>query len=274
MTSRRRDAPDAPEAVPGEHLLLSGGAADQQAGIPSEQHMVADPRAVEDFLSAISHDLKGPLSVMVIQAQLAQREVQDLTLRDGSRLPDHLAGIISMCQKMSGLIEDLLDVARVQLGQPVTLSLRPTDLVDLVGRVVDRKPHRAEPPLEFVPAVASLLIQADAPRLERLVGNLVGSALKVAPPETVVAVGVQQIEHRSGREAIMTISNAGPESLVAAWRLLLERFARLSTDPSVRDSLGLSWLSAAQVMAQHNGVIDVATGAGDPTLTLRFPLAS
>jgi signal transduction histidine kinase len=236
--------------------------------------MASDPRAVEEFLSAISHDLKGPLSVIVIQAQLAQREVQDLALREGSRLPDHLAGIVSMCQKMSGLIEDLLDVARVQLGQPVTLSLRPTDLVDLVDRVVDRQPRRAEPPLAFVPAVTSMLIEADEARLERLVGNLVGNALKVASPGTAVVVGVSRVEHRSGRWATVTISNTGPEPLVAAWRLLLERFARLSTDPSVRDSLGLSWLSAAQVMAQHNGVIDVATGAGDPTLTLRFPLAS
>jgi signal transduction histidine kinase len=227
---------------------------------------------VDDFLSAISHDLKGPLSVILIQAQLAQREAQDAVLRDGSRLPDHIAGIVTMCQKMSILIEDLLDVARVQLGQTVTLSLRSADLVDIVQRVVERQPRRAEIPLDLLPYSSELSIRADVARLERLVGNLVGNALKAASAGTSVVVGVHRVDSRSGRWATVTIANTGPEPLVAAWRLLLDRFARLGADPSARESLGLSWLSAAQVIAQHNGVIDVAT-SGEPTLTLRFPLA-
>ena len=145
MTSREWNMPDSQEVVtPGEQHLLPGEEVGRKDGATPKNAAPLDLRSVEDFLSAISHDLKGPLSVILIQAQLAQREAQDLTLREGSRLPDHLTGIVSMCQKMSALIEDLLDVARVQLGQPVTLSLRPTDLVDLVRRVVDRQPQRSE----------------------------------------------------------------------------------------------------------------------------------
>jgi signal transduction histidine kinase len=175
---------------------------------------------------------------------------------------------------MSALIEDLVDVARAQLGQPITLSLRPTDLVSLVESVMDRQPPRSESMLKFMASASELLVQADAARLERMVSNLVGTALKVAPDGTAVAVHVGRADNKSGRWAIVTIANTGPESLVAAWHLLLERFERLYTDPSVRNSLGLSWLSATQVMAQHNGVIEVSTGADvDPTLTLCFPLA-
>ena len=101
-----------------------------------------------------------------------------------------------------------------------------------------------------------------------------GNATKVASSDTTVIVGVRCVDNKLGRWATVTITNAGPEPLVAAWRMLLERFARLSTDPSVRDALGLSWLSAAQVMAQHNGVIEVSTSEENPTLTLYFPLAS
>jgi signal transduction histidine kinase len=272
MTSREQDVPDSAEAVPGDCPSVPDDFA-QKNGVTAKNHMVSDLRSVEDFLSAISHDLKGPLSVIVIQAQLAQREVQDLTLPEGSRLPDHLAGIVSMSQRMAALIEDLVDVARVQLGQPVTLSLRPADLVGLVESAMDRLPPRSESLLKFMASASGLLVQADAARLERMVGNLVGTALKVAPDGTAVVVHVGRADNKPGRWAIVTIANTGPESLVAAWRLLLERFARLNTDLSVRNALGLSWLSAAQVMAQHNAVIEVSTSAGeDPTLTLRFPL--
>jgi signal transduction histidine kinase len=263
--------PDASGVISGVHFPLPDDPA-QKNGARANSHTAFDSRSVEDFLSAISHDLKGPLSVIVIQAQLAQREVQDLTLHEGSRLPDHLAGIVVMSQKMSALIEDLLDVARVQLGQTVTLSLRPTDLVSLIQRVVDGQPLRLESMLEFLPSVEGLLIHADATRLERLLGNLVGNALKVASAGTVVVVGVSLTSDRSGRWANVSIANAGPASLVVAWRLLLERFVRLQTDPAARNSLGLSWLSAAQVIAQHNGVMEVSTTGGDPTLILRFPL--
>jgi hypothetical protein len=105
------------------------------------------------------------------------------------------------------------------------------------------------------------------------VGNLVSNAMKVADVDAPVVVSIDRVENNSGQWAVVTIAIAGPELLVAGWRLLLERFARFSIDAGARDSLGLSWLGATQVIAQHHGAIEVATG-GDPALVLRLPLIS
>jgi signal transduction histidine kinase len=264
---------DSEEVASGKQHRLSGDDLGQKDGASSKSPAMYDLHSVEEFLSVIAHDLKGPLSVILIHAQLAQRELEDIQLRDGSRLPDHVAGVVSMCQRMAGLIEDLLDVTRAQMGQPVTVTLRPTDLVDLVSRVMERQPRRVESPLEFNPYPLPLAIQADVPRLERLVGNLVSNAMKVAAVDAPVAVAIDRLENNLGAWAVVTIAITGPEPVTIPWRMMLERFTLFSMDGGARDSLGLTWLGATQVMAQHHGALEVQT-SGDATLVLHFPLIS
>jgi K+-sensing histidine kinase KdpD len=254
-----------------QEVTRTGAATAQQDGTSKGNPAALDVRTVDEFLSSISHDLKGPLSVILIQAQLAQRELQDATLREGSRLPDHLAGIVTMCQKMSVLIEDLMDVARAQMGQPIALSLQQANLVVILQRVVDRHAGRGECPIELATHQAELGIQADVPRVERVFETILSTADKTCAAGATICVEADRVDDASGHWAAITIGATGPDDQVLAWRMVLDRFMHLGKDTGVRNALGLSWLSVVQTITQHGGNIqaDVTTGA---KLILRFPL--
>jgi len=232
----------------------------------------------EEFLASISHDLKNPLAAIKGQAQLLERRVRRSAAVDpdaavGS-LAAGLAGIGASVSRMAALIDQLLDVARIDLGQPLPLDRRPTDLVDLARKAVvdeQRSTERHRVRLEAV--VPTLVAWVDAARIERVLANLLSNAVKYSPSGGEIAVVIDREARTDGADAVVAVRDEGVGIPAADVPRLFERFHRGENVAGRFAGTGLGLAGARHIVEGHGGTIAVASeeGAGT-TFTVRLPL--
>src|SRR5690606_8995497 len=140
----------------------------------------------DEFLAMLAHELRNPLSAMSAAAYLLRK-----TARDGASAQP-AAVIDRQVQQMNRLIEDLLDVARITRGK-VSLSRQPLDLARAVEKAVSelRLAGRLDEH-ELSLEVAEAWVRADEARLQQLITNLVGNAVKYTPAGGRIAVTVRR----------------------------------------------------------------------------------
>src|SRR5215207_6460988 len=135
----------------GSRIPILIGAAELQRDPPLSICFILDlterKRGEEEwraFVDATAHDLRNPLTAVLGQTQLLERRLR----RDGSVDPadteSRLATIASSAVRAAGLIDDLMDTARLRAGQPLELRQQPIDLVTIV-RACAAEAHRGSP---------------------------------------------------------------------------------------------------------------------------------
>lgn len=129
-----------------------------------------------DFLSSVAHDLKTPLTALVMQTQLLERRA-----RRAPQAPADVEGlhqIIVQTHRLRSFIEDLLDVQRSE-DQGIALTYEPCNLTALVREVGQRV--CVEPHSFILDAPSDLQISGDRARMTQLFDNLIGNAVKYSP---------------------------------------------------------------------------------------------
>ncbi|HET8631623.1 MAG TPA: GAF domain-containing sensor histidine kinase [Thermomicrobiales bacterium] len=228
-------------------------------------------RARDEFLAGVSHDLKTPLSTIKGYAQLlrmrASREVTPETLPG---IVDGAAKIEATANKMTALINELLDVARLEAGEPLRLECAPTDLVALAAEAIAM--HRANSEgrrIDLVAPEAELVGDWDQVRLERVLDNLLSNALKYSREGAVTVRAA-----RDGDRAVLAVRDTGVGIPADDLPRIFERFHRGGNVEGRIAGTGLGLAGVRHIVEQHGGTIDVASreGAGT-TVTVRLPLA-
>ncbi|HZU76869.1 MAG TPA: ATP-binding protein, partial [Dehalococcoidia bacterium] len=229
-------------------------------------------RARDEFLASASHDLRTPLTAIQGFTQLLLRRA-----RRGKRdeaLLDPLEGIERAAGRMAGLVRELLDVARLQMGQPLELDRRPVDLVQLarqeaairneMNRLHDVRVRSEEP---------AIVGRWDGARLERVLANLVGNAVKFSPAGGEVVIGLAREASVTGREqAVLTVHDRGVGIAAADLPHVFNRFYRGRHGRRV-EGMGLGLATVRQIVEQHGGSVDAASSPGEgTTFTVRLPL--
>lgn len=134
------------------------------------------------FVAAVSHDLKSPLAAISGQAQLLQRRLTQLELPDAATMIRRLARIDETTLRMARLIDDLLDVSRLQMGRRLELNLQDVDLVELVrGSFQQLQTNLPGHRFSVDTTEAAVIGQWDPVRVGRVVDGLLGSAVKRSP---------------------------------------------------------------------------------------------
>lgn len=237
-------------------------------------------RARDDFLAAASHDLKNPLTAIQGATQLMQRTLTRTGTVPPERLRHGLDGIASSVVQMTTLLDELLDVARYRMGRPIALELRPIDLVTLVQRVLgaframsDRHTlHLALdlPDAEHSTSASRTLIgQWDATRLERVVSNLVGNAVKYSPDGGTITIYLGS----DGNDAVLAVSDQGVGIPAAELDSIFEPFVRGGNVVGNIGGSGIGLATTRQIVEQHGGTISVQSEEDHgSTFTVRLPL--
>ena len=227
----------------------------------------------DTFLAAASHDLKNPLTSIKGTVQILRRQLA----RSGAVPLDRLAAGLEMIEAtgehMLALINELLDVTRIRMGQSLALDPRPTDLVALARRAVetqqeatDRHTVRLEaPPGEVVGAW-------DPTRLGRVLNNLLANAVKYSPQGGDVVVAIRREDGAGGAWALLSVRDQGLGIPETDQERIFEAFGRGSNVAGIAGA-GLGLASARQIVEQHGGTIAVESTPGHGTLfTVRLPI--
>jgi signal transduction histidine kinase len=220
----------------------------------------------ERLIATITHDLANPLAAIQGTVQFAQRfgTTSDVDLtRLLSRL-DTAAG------RAASLLKTLADAKSLDAGE-LKLHVHPLDLRELVGPLVqmfdkmsDRHPIVLRTP-ERLP-----LVQCDGERLQRVLENLIGNAIKYSPDGGCVEVIVD-----SDADGVsVTVADQGIGISPAALPHVFERSFRAPEAAGAAPGLGLGLHTAAEIVRLHGGRLTAASRHPHGTLmTLRLPRA-
>lgn len=216
-------------------------------------------RLNEMFVAAVSHDLRSPLSTLLMGASVLHGKLGDPALERT------LARMRSSAERMRGMLDELYDLARVRLAGGIAIEPSPTDFAPLAQRVADE--------LGVAHPERRLIVEAeggssegnwDEARLAQVLANLIGNALRHGAPEQPV-----RVRWRGDADAlVLEVHNAGtiPSNVRDN---LFDPFRR---GTHARDSLGLGLYIVRQIVLAHAGSIDVAsTDSEGTTFRVRLP---
>lgn len=226
----------------------------------------------DSFLATISHDLKNPLQSITLRAQLLHLQHAQ-TSPDRSHVRTELAAIDKAADRMTRMIDDLLDLARLQEGEELALSPAPTDLVELTRQVIAEHAHLAQQHAVHIQEMAPRLVgQWDARRLERVLGNLLSNALKYSPNGTTVTITIATEGEEGKERARIEVQDDGRGIPARDLPRIFERFHRAGNVGQVRGT-GLGLAGARQIVEQHGGSIEISSTENVGTqVVVRLPL--
>ncbi len=222
-------------------------------------------RLREDYIALVSHDLRSPLSAIRLRADALRRSLAgdglERELQDAEAIADAGARVAAM-------LDELVEVTRLE-SRGIELHCRRLDLRELVARLLDRALEPAElRRIELRGGSAHVLAEVDGPRIERVVMNLVGNALKYATPGTPITVTVAA----EGGRASVAVSDAGPGLAAADAARVFDKYHRTRSARQRADGLGLGLYICRLVVEAHGGEIEVDSAPGRGS-TFRFTLA-
>lgn len=207
-------------------------------------------RMREEFLSIASHELKTPLTTLSGHAQMALRRYQRDGYLEPERVVQSLETIRDQAGKLSRLINQLLDVTRLEAGK-LMLERTPTDLAGLVERIASATRVVSEQHTITVEAPPSLEAWVDPLRLEQVLTNLLNNAVKYSPEGGQIEV----VLVREGSDAVeLGVRDHGLGIPVDKRERLFERFYQAHGNGH-GGGMGLGLHISRQIVELHGGSI-------------------
>jgi len=213
----------------------------------------ASEQKVRQFAADASHELRTPLTTIRGYAELYRQGALG-----PDRLPNAMRRIEQEAERMSSLVAELLELAR--LDRQSSLDLTETDLAGLVRDAVadaqavepDRPVNARTPP--------SLVVVADEPRIRQVLANLLGNVREHTPADTPVAVRLSA----AGQGALLEVTDAGPGMDSEAAARAFDRFYRGGYNGGNGHGSGLGLSIVQAIAAAHGGhaMLKSAEGAG------------
>lgn len=228
----------------------------------------------DEFLASVSHDLRTPLATIKGLAQLLMRQARRLDSPQLPRMLDYLGQIDRSAATMAAMIDELLDLARLESGRPLELDRSTVDLVALVRRMAGEQARLA--PLHRLRVESSdegVTGSWDAIRIERVVGNLLSNAIKYSPDGGDVVISVRRIsDERGDCLAELQVQDAGVGIPAAEVPLVWEPFRRASNAERRTGGSGIGLASVRRIVEHHGGMVGLQSVEGEgTTVTVRLP---
>jgi len=220
-----------------------------------------------EFVANVSHELRTPLASIKALVETLEAGAVD----DPEVAGDFLHRIVGEVDRLAALVDDLLDLGRLESGR-VALHLEPLAPRDLLQRALDRlrpQTERARLELRLDAAPDLPAVRADRARVEQILLNLVHNAIKFTPPGGTVTV-VAAVEGDALRTTVRdTGVGVAPEELPR----LFERFYK--ADKARRsEGTGLGLAIAKHIVQAHGGSIWAESTVGEGSaFTFSLPLA-
>jgi signal transduction histidine kinase len=231
-------------------------------------------RQKDEFLAAVSHDLKTPATIIMGRANLLERALARLDPAGLGDFADGLRAIDESTVQLVRLIDELLDVTRMRMGQPVELDLGPADLIKIAGRLAaEYRNMSPKHTIRIESDLSRLVGDWDGARIERVVANLLSNSVRYSPRGGEVLVTASR-EDRDGEEwAVLTVQDHGIGIPAAEMGRVFEPYFRASNVSESISGTGVGLAGTRHIIEQHGGEIEVESELGTATtFTVRLPV--
>ncbi|GAO03681.1 ATP-binding protein [Anaeromyxobacter sp. PSR-1] len=226
-------------------------------------------RARDEFLAIASHELKGPLGPLQLRIAMLERLIArgELRAMPHEKLMQIFGGARGQVHRLASLVDDLLDVTRLSTKR-FHLDVAPMDLSAAVREVVEQ--HLAEA------AAAGVTLRVEAPtsvvgawdrrRIDQVLENLVGNALKYAP-----GAPVEVRVEADAASARIRVHDEGPGIPAADQERIFRAFERACPSAGV-GGLGVGLYVVREIVRAHGGTVAVESEPGrGSTFTVSLP---
>jgi signal transduction histidine kinase len=222
-------------------------------------------RMKSDFVNSVTHDLKSPLTAIKAALEVVQ---------SGKARPEEVAADFLMIRenadRLMNLITSILEVAKIESG--LVLDRRPVRLEDVAERVVRSFRPLAEPKGVKIDVLVKKdlpPVSADESKLERLLANLVGNAVKFTAQGRVTV----DLDAEGGVQ-VVRVADTGPGIPPEAADKLFSKFYRVRRPGEKIEGTGLGLSIAKGIAEAHGGTLSVESTVGKGTVfSLRLPTA-
>jgi signal transduction histidine kinase len=215
----------------------------------------------KDVLGMVAHDLRSPLAIIAMSAQVIDEETREPATREAAQEVTRAAA------RMARLLADLLDVARVDSGA-FQIAKRRQDVGMLVTEVLNSyRPLFAAREITLLgePPPAGIVASFDRDRIVQVLSNLLGNAMKFTPVNGIVELGVRGRD----QDVELVLRDNGPGISAEAMPNVFKRFWQI--DSSARRGLGLGLYICEKIVEAHGGRIWGESTFGQGA-TFRFTL--
>ena len=202
----------------------------------------------DEFMSIASHELKTPITSIKGYLQIAQR------LAERSNTDSQILGFVDKANrqvgKLTALVEDLLDVTRIQAGK-MQFNFDSFAMTELVHECIESV--RLDGYQFIVDPVADVVLYADRHRIEQVINNFLSNAIKYSPGERVIRIGTELIDG----QLKLSVKDSGigiPDNKKA---YVFDRFFRVQESSFMFSGLGLGLYISAEIIKRHQGTIGV-----------------
>ena len=225
-----------------------------------------------NFLSVATHELRTPLSVILGYNAMLQESLQD-RLDESER--QTLTESIAACKRLIRMVNSMLDISQIESGK-MKMEFAPADLrrvVNSVAALFQQEARNRHLGLRVEAPARPLRVELDAERIEQVLINLLGNAIKFTPAGGSIRIAVHP--HPESRQVEISVQDTGvgiaPEDQVR----IFDEFAQVRHPQpgSVRDGSGLGLAIARRIVEAHHGHLRVTSslGAGS-TFSFTLPL--
>lgn len=216
------------------------------------------------FVADASHELKTPLTVILTNAELLQAQNCDEAARS-----QFAGSILAMAHQMRGLVESLLELARVDNGT-VKSAAAHVDLSEIVtDAVLPFEPLFFEQGLEIQSDIEpGIALKGSEANLRQVTEILLDNALKYSTPSSAVQITLK----RRGSRCLLRVSNSGEPISQEDLKNIFKRFYRADKVRSMDHSYGLGLAIAEGIVRNHRGRIWAESQGGRNTFYVELPL--
>jgi signal transduction histidine kinase/AmiR/NasT family two-component response regulator len=220
-------------------------------------------QAKDEFMAMLAHELRNPLSAITAAVQVLEAAKAHPNATSRARFI-----IGRQVQHLSRLVDDLLDVGRVVTGK-IALERRVLDFGDLVRRTATVFTER-ESQHQFEVTTTPVWVEGDAVRIEQIVSNIIGNAVKYTAAGGTITVALSVEDD----EAVLRVRDTGfgiaPELLPRIFELFVQGERTLDR---AQGGLGIGLTLVQRLVNLHNGTVSVSSDGPDcgSVFTVRLP---
>jgi len=227
-------------------------------------------RMKSEFLAMAAHELHTPITTIMGYTELLTSHSLDQFSPDQQQ--EFHGYIHTKAVSLARIVDDLLDVSRIEGGQQLKLSRQSSDLRPLLEEIVD--PYRTAHPkhrFELLIHPGDTVVEIDPERFRQLLDNLLSNAVKYSPAGGEVAV-----EFRPGEEAYeLEVVDQGIGMSDEQMAHVFEHFYRADTSTTAVAGTGLGMSVAKYIAEAHGGRIDLQSELGKGTrIRINIPIRS